>query len=340
MARIDLAELQTEVDNHNIFRRFHSSGQFSILNYTPNCSYSKYWTPLTKQCRGLIIANDGIIIARPFEKFWNLSELSGLGIKLPNEPFTTFEKLDGSLGILYWFEGKPFISTRGGFESEQAIKATEMLRTKYRESIKLLDPDLTYLFEIIYPENRIVVDYGKEEKLIELAAITTETGIEINNPPNIGFSFPEIYPFTDMSSVQTAHIDGKEGFVLRFESGFRTKVKFEEYVKIHRLVTNLSDKRIWEYLSEGKDPKELLDQIPDEFFNTFDEIIQRLQKQYIDIEIQTLDLIGNIKQITETKKEAAALIKKTEWPGILFAIYNKKDYSQLIWKAIKPDSKI
>ena len=141
-----------------------------ILNYTNKCQFDRLWDEITMICRGLIVDNDWNIIARPFTKFFNLGELTEA---LPYKKFNVYEKLDGSLGILYWINNIPFIATRGSFESEQAIKGTEML---FKYQLDILDKNYTYLFEIIYPDNKIVVDYGTEEKLVLLAKIHTETG--------------------------------------------------------------------------------------------------------------------------------------------------------------------
>ena len=58
---------------------------------------------------------------------------------------------------------------RSRLTSEQATRATDLYRRKYTEFRP--NPGLTYLFEIIYPGNRIVVDYGATEDLILLAVI-------------------------------------------------------------------------------------------------------------------------------------------------------------------------
>ncbi len=336
MATIDLVELQKEIEAHNIFRRFHSSGQFSILNYTPNCSYSKHWTDFTRKCRGLIIDNSGVILSRPFEKFWNLSELPGLGITIPNEPFQAFEKMDGSMGISYWFNGKPYLSTRGGFESEQAIKGTQLLQTKYQDQIKNLNPAYTYIFEIIYPENRIVVDYGQEEKLVHLATIETETGRE-DTQTVLGFPVPAVYSqYSDLSTITQVQLANKEGFVLRFQSGFRVKVKFEEYLKIHRIVTDFSEKRVWEHLSNHTDVQALIEQVPDEFYDSMKNTVTKLQSAFELIENYCKLQTSVISTLVLSRKDAAELIKKTNYPSVIFAMYDSKKYDNLIWNLIKP----
>lgn len=109
---------------------------------------------------GLICDLDGEIIERPFEKFFNIEEHNH---SLPDLKFEIYEKLDGSLGILYFLEGIPYIASRGSFDSPQAIKATSMLHGQYKNSVSKLNKDKTYLFEIIYPDNNICSRLQKRE---------------------------------------------------------------------------------------------------------------------------------------------------------------------------------
>lgn len=51
----------------------------------------------------------------------------------------------------------------------QARKAAQLLDNY---STKDLDQDRSYIFEILFPENRIVVDYGDQESLVYLATFT------------------------------------------------------------------------------------------------------------------------------------------------------------------------
>ena len=105
-------------------------------------------------CRGLVLDSDGNVVAKPFKKFFNLEELTPG--QIPNEPFEVFEKMDGSLGILFNYKGEWILATKGSFISEQAVKGMQILK-KYKYE-RLLE-GYTYLFEIIYSENRIVCQY-------------------------------------------------------------------------------------------------------------------------------------------------------------------------------------
>jgi T4 RNA ligase (RNA_lig_T4_1). len=97
-----------------------------VLNYTEEVQFNKRWDSITLASRGLILDTAGKIIARPLPKFFNMEELPSI----PNEPYEVHEKLDGSLGILYWLDGQPAIATRGSFTSWQAEEATKVLHEK------------------------------------------------------------------------------------------------------------------------------------------------------------------------------------------------------------------
>ncbi|MCC5945487.1 MAG: hypothetical protein JJT94_11175 [Bernardetiaceae bacterium] len=308
----------------------HKEADIFIYNYTASTQYDKVWNPITLQARGLICDAEGRVLARPFPKFFNLGELSVA--EIPDENFEVYEKMDGSLGILYWLKGKPQIATRGSFTSEQALRGTAILYQKYADAIAHLNPDYTYLFEIIYPENRIVVDYGNLEMLTLLAVVDTQTGRELELP-NIGFPLVKKYADAqDLKYLASLDAENREGFVIRFESGFRLKIKFETYTRLHRVLTGLSSTRIWEMMSVGEDIAPFLSQVPDEFYTWVKRTQTELKAQYETIEAQAK---ADFK-VLETRKETALYFQTCAYPAIMFQMLDGKDYSHTIWKMIKP----
>jgi RNA ligase len=310
----------------------HPKEELYIYNYSQKAQFEYIWNEVTINCRGLIADKDFNILARPFGKFFNLEELENKGKEIPKENFEVYEKLDGSLGILYWIGDYPFISTRGSFNSDQAIKGSKILYNKYSDVFDKLDKSKTYLFEIIYPENRIVVDYGDKEELILLGIIDTKTG---KNFPLEDIGFPIAKRFDgikDFKKLKELEEDNKEGFVIKFDSGFRMKLKFEEYKRLHRILTNVSNKAIWELLKDGGDFNEILDKVPDEFFDWVVKTKSELLQNYRWIEEQCKKDF----KILETQKETALYFKTKKYPSILFKMMQKRDYSEMIWKRIRP----
>jgi len=279
----------------------------------------------------LILDSNYNIIARPFKKFFNLGELDPSLI--PQGNFEVYEKYDGSLGILHWINDKPYIATRGSFESDQAKKANEILYEKYSHTFEKLDKSKTYLFEILYPQNRIVVQYGDLEDLILLAIIDNETGIDCELE-DVGFPIVKRYDgINNINELKLLEEDNKEGFVVKFQNGLRVKVKFDEYCRLHKILTNVSNRTVWEYLSEGKDFNELLDRVPDEFYNWVRSTKEKLLAEYSSIEKEC----KKYYKVFDTRRETAMYFLNSKYSAVLFKMMDGKDYSQIIWKFIKPD---
>lgn len=322
--------LKTMIDGGYINVNKHLTADLFIYNYTSSAQYEQMWNEVTLQCRGLIMDNELNIIARPLLKFFNLEELENT--RIPNEHFKVFDKLDGSMGILYFIDDEPFIATRGSFNSKQAAKANQILQEKYQHTFKNLNKDLTYIFEIIYPQNRIVVDYGNKEDLILLAMINSATGQELLLP-DIGF--PLVKEYNGINDFETLHLleeENREGFVVKFDSGFRLKVKFSEYTRLHYIMANVSNRSIWLHLSEGKELDEILNVVPDEFYNWVRKTEKNLHILYKGIE----DKAKSEFKVLEDRRTTADYFKTCTYPAIMFGMLDKKRYSEKIWRMIKP----
>lgn len=341
-ATVEVAVLRELVTRGYLTARAHPHAELVIWNYTPLAQFERFWTPETLMCRGLITTPDGAIVARPFPKFFNLEEYAGA---LPlDEPFVVTEKMDGSLGILYWIgdDDEPAIATRGSFESEQAIRATAMLRHRYRDA--RFDRRFTYLFEIIYPENRIVVDYGPREELVLLATIETATGYEPPLDYHAPTSFAKVRQYDGITDIRTvrelAGGEGEqrnqEGFVVWYPgTGLRLKVKFADYVRLHKLLTGVTARTVWEWLRAGDDLAAVLDRVPDEFYAWVRATEATLRSEYAYIEGYCLEMVEQVTRLP-TRKEQAAIVMTTRYPGVVFKLLDGKPYADAIWKLVKP----
>ena len=317
--------LEEHIRNRYIFRNKHPEKQLFIYNYTQATQYEAYWNDYTKMCRGLIMNDLDEVVARPFKKFFNLSEHQPN--EIPNETFEVYEKMDGSLGILYFddIEGviQPFMASRGSFNSEQSIKANEMLKEKYQHTYTKLDKNITYLFEIIYPENRIVVDYNTTEDLILLSAFE-KTGKERCNIrdlfTSLNLSVVKEYDQQDVDLLKSEDAVNKEGYVIVFGNGERLKIKFQNYVKLHRLVANLTVKNAFDWFKSGKKLSEIVELIPDEYHSWYSEINGKFNEEYRRI---LESAIGDYNTFyNKERKIFAKNAKLSEYSSILFKIYD------------------
>jgi T4 RnlA family RNA ligase len=312
----------------------HPELPLKIYNYSAKTQYDRHWIPATLHCRGLILNDLDEVIARPLPKFFNLSEHQG---NLPVGVPKVYEKLDGSLIILFWYHDRWIVASRGSFASEQALFAQELL-TEYQDHLATLDRDYTYLLEVIYPQNRIVVDYGNAERLVLLAAVETKTGQEVDfNTVN----WPDralIYPVTDLSAwikraeTQPEQFDNNEGFILKWDNGFRLKYKLVEYVRLHRIITQVQARDIWECLSENRSLDDFLDFVPDEFYQWVKDIKADLESKYQAIELECQQAYREL----DSRKETAVYFQTQKYPSILFLMLDQRDYRSAIWRIIKP----
>ena len=229
-------------------------GDLRIFNYTPRATYSRCWNRATLLCRGLIVDAEDRVVARPFPKFFGAGEPDAPVVP-EGMPMVVTEKLDGSLGIAYQHpDGGVRIATRGSLSSDQAVEATRIWHEKYRHV--RFGHGVTPLFEIIYPANRVVVDYDGMSDLVLLAVIDMRTGADLPikclDWPGPVAEMHEVGSFADLAEhVATSAESAREGYVVRFDVGshrphVRFKFKFPEYVITHRIVTGLTSLRVWE----------------------------------------------------------------------------------------------
>ena len=328
MLNWDLVKEQAE--QGYISRQRHTDAPFTIYNYSAKAQYNWHWTPETMACRGLIVADNGEIIARPFPKFFSIEQRGDE--PLPVEPFKVYEKVDGSLGVLYHVNGEPRIATRGSFVSEQAQWATKHLQGKYA-GVRF-NPDYTYLFEIIYPGNQIVVNYGDFADLVMLAVIRKSDGADMPLE-DLGFPMVRLYDgVTDFAELAQFEEPNKEGFVIRFESGLRVKAKFAEYKRLHRLLTGLSARGIWEAMQTEEGLQPVLDRVPDEIYSWVKATENDLWQRFLAIERQCK---SDFKDLGDRK--ANALYYKTcSYPHILFKMLYSAEYAPMVWKLIYPEA--
>jgi len=336
----------------------HPTKSLWILNYTQKVQFERLWDDVTMSCRGMVVDGSGNIVARPFRKFFNVEEHEDCDF-LPTVPkdtsFQAFEKMDGSLGILFNYKSEWIFASRGSFESDQAIKGREILDKKGNvasdDATKktlwdIMSKDNTYVFEIIYPENRIVVDYGKRDEVILLGVINTKTGEELSyGEMKIRYvdTFSIVPRYDGVSDIdklkEEFQDDIKEGLVIKVGAD-RFKLKWDEYVRLHKIVTNISNKDVWNHLKEGMTFDKMLERVPDEFFDWVKRTKASLESQYSDVENTSLKLFlkvyNELGASMMIKKEFALKVKDTKYASILFNMYDGKDYSKTIWKQIKP----
>lgn len=362
-----------------------------ILNYAPDVQYDGDWTEATRVARGLILDEDDNVIARPFPKFFNFGQPEAG--ELPESPFDVWEKADGSLGIAYVHPrtGETRIATRGSLRSEQARWATRWWQTHCR-NVEIPE-GVTPLFEIIYPGNRIVVDYGDRAELVLLAVIDKRTGADAGGhlaDPREVFDWPGAvverhgqYDDIEELVAEVQRDDTRtnfEGYVVRYAGdgtgpNLRVKIKYPQYVAMHRILMHLDTRKVWELVAVGACVKAGMDaaeigkalrlhvpdvelmlaggadvvgnyrrELPDELYDWFDQTAEEFEKAIAEATPVYENEIARIRHLARQggwdRRRVAEEIKASPLDtSLLFALWDEKPgWQARLWRNIEPEA--
>jgi RNA ligase len=344
-------ELDREVDRENVRKYAHPTLPLIGYTYTFQCEMKNAWNPINRWARGIIFDTSDNLVALPFPKFFNLGQHHETQTyNIPAEPFVSTRKEDGSLIIVFNYEGEWLTATKGSFASEQALWAADKIRGMSEWLNDNVPDNLTLLFEGIYPANRIVVHYKGAEKLMFLSCYDRIGRYELPQITSI-FSaaqieeskqYFDIVPAFDFEKIEeaVAHAETvtgfeQEGYVLRFMNGLRVKIKSEDYKRIHRIVSYSTPLSIWESFdmlkSETEAPRvkrKYWEGIPDEFLPNMRKYEEDLRAKYNKIlndiwwarELAMFKVNGK----TPSRKEICIYLKK-EYPEIMSLVISLMD---------------
>lgn len=296
-----------------------------IYNYTEKCQYEQKRNDITISHRWLIKDEQWNVVARSFNKIFNYEELKWKRKRelLENNTLFVREKLDGSLLIVFFYDWAWHTATRWSFVSEQAVKWKEILnRLGYFD---LMEEWNTYLFEVIYPENRIVVNYWKDERCVFLWCC------------NRKWEFPrEKHGFTDVPvfywpkdigqilAMRKDWIDWEEWFICG-EWNRLFKVKFDEYIELHKARFSYNREDVFELIKQWvKD----FSNVPDEYHQEIRDMIEYYKTKYSEIRKYCIE-------IAKGYKWDRAIFVDHIFSSILFAWIDFKDISPMINNLIK-----
>ncbi len=230
----------------------HYKDDLVMLSYKAPDSGTERWRALERVCQGLILEmGTGRVVARPFDKFFGWGDVAP-AVPRPGKRQVSYvmEKVDGSLGIVYWNQGTVNVATKDGFDTEAALWATNFVQ-KTRMTPRI---DRTHLYEIVYPDNQQVVDYGRYEGLRLLAIRETATGDFATDGLREMQAAKRIEGITDMDQVvaNAAALDAlsefseQEGFVAVMNDGSRWKIQCESYKELRKFGLNLTPKKVYD----------------------------------------------------------------------------------------------
>jgi RNA ligase len=339
--KIDLKKLQEEIDGGWVFEQKHPDLPLRILKYSKKTTYDNHWNEITNICRGLVIDNEGNIVINCIPKFHNSFDKFGQETLKKNEgkKYEITEKWDGQLVQIALWNDNVIITSSGSFCSDVVDKVREIL-DKEICGYSFLEYGKSYVFELIH--NKIIVDYDGLTKLVLLTIRETETSEEkfISSDYLIDWHIDGVEPISKtleeiIKDQKREDYINKEGYVVKFENGDRVKVKYLKYLEIHKLASGLNETFVWETLKNGNES--ILQNVPDEMIEWTNKTVNNLKKDYNDFHEKINNIYLSIPR-TETKKEFAKYVFENHKNinGLLFSLYDKKDFSKLIWDRVKP----
>ena len=130
--------------------------------------------------------------------------------------------------------------------------------------------------------------------------------------------------------------------MVKFEpSNYRVKIKFDEYVRLHRLITNFSNVDIWECLKKGDNIYQFLDRVPDEFDKWVRDKVLELEKSFNYILKVCVDKHNElVENKFDNRKDMALWVKDNVIPRyqkIIFSMMDNRNHKPQIWDLIRPN---
>jgi hypothetical protein len=323
------ADWEERLSNDPYHIRIKRSDGFIILFYGEEADFC---IDVVRECRGVILdETDGYKpVCIPFFKFGNYGEPYADDIDWKTAK--VLEKIDGSLIKVWCHGGVWHVSTNHTInaKSAQTNDGKETFLTVFHKAwahtgkqFSDLNPDCTYMFELVSPQTRVVVPYA-ETKLYHIATRDNKTLHELH--ADIGIEKPKEFPLSAIEEcIETAKALGKynEGFVVVDSRWRRVKVKSPAYVAIHHLLNNISsEKRLIDLIISGEDA-EVVAYFP-EYADMFHAMRERID-QFIAHNEQELEAIK--KANYPTQKELAEYVNKTICPSCLFIVISGKSKS-------------
>ena len=258
-------------------------GKLIGFKYSLQTTYAHHWDEVTLTCRGIVFERStGKIIAHPFDKFFNYQEiyaqdgsLAEVGKILSNtvgwEPIledratvSIAEKVDGSLGIMYFYDDDWHVKTGGSFVSDQAIWADKWMHDHMNLNWLNDMHAYTFCFEIVSKIDPHVVHYDTEE--LVLIGLFDENHKEITQEhleeiakligvrSSIQYYFNSIQEAVNEVSKMDVNHEGVVVTIRSFNTNriFKMKIKSEEYLDMFHRMSCITLKEIRDHFDEEK----------------------------------------------------------------------------------------
>jgi hypothetical protein len=292
-----------------------------------------------QEARALILdeSNYWEVVARGYDKFWEQN--NPLADKIDWNSAKVFEKVDGSMCLLYYYDNHWNIATTGtpsgtGNVGNWGFTFAELFWKVWNElryNLFLLSKKCSYLFELCTPYNKVIVNHQLNRLVLH--------GVRCNKEPydfiddlfreySLGFEVVKQYDIGTIEGVleATKKLDAtkQEGFVVVDKDFHRIKVKSPTYLLLSHLKEGMTRRKLLDLVRMNGGIMRSLDQLPE------------LQKEYYQLNKKYFFLILDIQEVWNknqyitNRKEFAEIAKGYKFSSILFGLYDKKDLKTLL----------
>lgn len=302
--------------------------------------------PIVRECRGLILdrSNDWSVVSYPFNRFFNWGETDQA---LDWNTVRVQEKVDGSLMIMYYYEGLWHVSTKGspsasGNVGDYPFTFAQLFWHIWKaqfglDALAQLNHTFTYMFELTSVYNRVVTNQVGNEGILTLLSVRNiDSFQELPVSQFVGLNPVSEFLLHNINQVLAAadHLDPleQEGYVLVDGAWNRLKVKSPRYVLIHHLKESLSVQRIVELIQTGESC-EVFAYFPDleikynEVLGRYKQLADQVDLSWQDAELQHL--------ISHNNRRDIALYVLKQFPGCMsgamFALMDGKAKNGIDW---------
>jgi hypothetical protein len=300
-----------------------NKGDYWVLNYQQFADKNEY-NVLT---RGLVIARDGTIASCPFFRFFNYGEPHAARVDFDNAD--VLEKLDGSLVGVFFPEGdvtqpvwhfrsliSAYARDRGfaikGFVLNEAETPLLMEVEPFLNHVRFSDDlkDHSLVFEFISRANAVITRYEPHQHglyLIGARHLTTLRELSEDELDELAKRLTLRRPrrwransYEEVRAMMAHFPQDYEGFVIRDRSsGERIKIKSEDYLRRHRLLTKLNYRSLVPVWLQGE-RGEIEAYFP-QTVKIFDEIAA-CHRRFVE---QAVSLLQSWRDRKATRKEVA-----------------------------------
>lgn len=314
-------------------------GDYQVIDYV-YMDKNTFEYPELMECRGIKFCRDGLILARPFRKFFNYGEQ---GSDLPlHRPHVITEKLDGSMIHPVLIDGRLYLHTRKG-HTDVAKKAERFVMSSERKYGELcraaIRSGYTPIFEYIGPENRIVLRYDEEDmQLLAMRHMILGTILDFGDVRAMGVTFNvpvvEIKNFQLKGQLEVflTHARGlkdAEGYVVYYDDGYMVKIKADDYVLKHRALDDMSSKKKVVALCAQGFMDDVLGTLDDADRDELLEFNDEIQGEITKMVMAAQGLVAPVRSGTMTRKEYALAVApkvKPKWlNAVVFGLLDSKD---------------